>query len=79
MIDSESQTFSKENVRQVQGYQEKGQDPCYLRQPQAQAASGLSFFLAYFGAAVLFTASFRVRGSIFSELRETFYQVSLLT
>ena len=30
-------------------------------------------------AAVLFTASFRVRGSIFSELRETFYQVSLLT
>ena len=41
MILSESQTFSKENVRQVQGNQEKRQDPGYLRQPQAQAAPGL--------------------------------------
>jgi len=78
MILSESQTFSKENVRQVQGNQEKRQDSGYLREPEAQAKTGL-IFLAYFGAAVLFTASFRVRGSIFSELRETFYQVSLLT
>ena len=44
MIDSESQTFSKENVRQVQGNQEKRQDSGYLREPEAQAASGLSFF-----------------------------------
>ena len=44
MILSESQTFSKENVRQVQGNQEKRQDSGYLREPEAQAASGLSFF-----------------------------------
>ena len=44
MILSESQTFSKENVRQVQGNQEKRQDSGYLRKPEAQAASGLSFF-----------------------------------
>ena len=41
MIVNESQTFSKENVRQVQGNQEKRQDSRYLRQPQAQAAPGL--------------------------------------
>jgi hypothetical protein len=42
MIDSESQTFSKENVRQVQGNQEKRQDSRYLRQPQAQATPRLT-------------------------------------
>ena len=39
---TESQTFSKENVRQVQGNQEKRQDSRYLRQPQAQATPRLT-------------------------------------
>ena len=41
-LSSESQTFSKENVRQVQGNQEKRQDSRYLRQPQAQATPRLT-------------------------------------
>ena len=63
MILSESQTFSKENVRQVQGNQEKRQDSGYLREPEAQAKTGL-IFLAYYGAAVFTAAGFRAEGSI---------------
>ena len=41
MIINESQTFSKENLRKVQGYQEKRQNYGNLREPQAQAETGL--------------------------------------
>ncbi len=41
MIIHESQTFSKENLRKVQGNQEKRQNYGNLREPQAQAETGL--------------------------------------
>jgi hypothetical protein len=37
----EGQIFGQTDVRKVQGHQEKGFDPHYLRKPEAQAETGL--------------------------------------
>ena len=38
---NESQIFGKTDVREVQGNQEKGIDPHYLRESEAQTETGL--------------------------------------
>ncbi len=41
-IHNESQSFSKENLREVQGHQTQRSRRDYLREPEAQATSGLN-------------------------------------
>ena len=41
-LDYEGSFFCETDVREVQGYQEKGKNHDYLREPEAQAETGLS-------------------------------------
>ena len=44
VITDESETVRKEDLREVQDHQEKRQDHGHLREPQAQAETGLIAF-----------------------------------